>query len=127
VFAALKDGSPGETYLPKPPAARITDIASTLIGDRDIQIKYIGIRPGEKIHEVMVGEEEAFRTTDRGEYFVLLPLLPELRKNGNGMPRLETPYTSESDLLTEVQVERILRGKKLMIEDIADSMEEVLR
>ena len=46
VFAALRDGQPGETYVPRVPAARMVDVAAALIGDREIEIEYIGIRPG---------------------------------------------------------------------------------
>ena len=37
-----------------------------------------GIRPGEKIHEIMVSEEEAYRTVERGEWYGILPMLPEV-------------------------------------------------
>ena len=60
VVAALRDALPGETFVPKMPAARVVDIADALIGDRNIEKKVTGIRPGEKIHEVLVSEEECF-------------------------------------------------------------------
>ena len=49
------------------PSALITDLAEALIGDRPIEIEWPGIRPGEKIHEILVSEEEAQRTFRRGE------------------------------------------------------------
>ncbi len=48
--------------MPRVPAARMIDVAEALIDDRDIPIAYTGIRPGEKIHEIMVSEEECHRT-----------------------------------------------------------------
>ena len=60
------------------PSARVTDIAASLIGDRDIETVFTGIRPGEKIHEILVSEEESFRTAERGEYYVIKPHLPEI-------------------------------------------------
>src|SRR5207237_874712 len=58
VFATARDGRAGDTYVPKIPSAYVTDVAKALIGDRPISIKITGIRPGEKIDEVMVSEEE---------------------------------------------------------------------
>ncbi len=80
VFDALRNGGAGETYIPVLPSALVTDLADALIGDRSIDIELLGIRPGEKIHEILVSEEEAPRTFWRSEgNLVILPLLPELR------------------------------------------------
>jgi FlaA1/EpsC-like NDP-sugar epimerase len=78
VFAALQHGERGDTYVPKIPAAYVMDIAKALIGSRKIPIEVSGIRPGEKIDEIMVSEEEVFRTVERGDYYVIKPVLPEL-------------------------------------------------
>ena len=48
--------------MPRLPSARIVDVAAALIGDREIEVEFIGVRPGEKIHEMLVSEEEAPRT-----------------------------------------------------------------
>jgi FlaA1/EpsC-like NDP-sugar epimerase len=80
VFAAVASGLPGETYVPMVPAARVVDIAETLIGGRDIRLVDVGIRPGEKVHEIMVSEEECHRTIERDGYYVICPMLPELRR-----------------------------------------------
>ena len=55
----------------------MTDLATHLIGDRKIETVVTGIRPGEKIHEILVSEEEATRTV-YGEdgYFAVRPMLP---------------------------------------------------
>ena len=58
VFAALKDARPGEIYVPRVPSARMVDLAAVLIGDRPIETVFTGIRPGEKVHEILVSEEE---------------------------------------------------------------------
>jgi UDP-glucose 4-epimerase len=78
VFAAMRSGLPGEIYVPQVPAARVVDVAEVLIDGRDIPIKFTGIRPGEKIHEIMVSEEECYRTLARDGYYVVQPMLPEL-------------------------------------------------
>ena len=51
----------------------MVDLAEVLIDGRDIPIVYTGIRPGEKIHEIMVSEEECHRTIERDGYYVDLP------------------------------------------------------
>jgi FlaA1/EpsC-like NDP-sugar epimerase len=79
VFAALQTAHPGETYIPRVPAARIAELATAMAGDQAIELEYTGIRPGEKLHEVLVSEEEAPRTHHRGDYLVIDPILPELR------------------------------------------------
>jgi UDP-glucose 4-epimerase len=65
VFAAVRNGQPGETWIPKAPSAYVTDIASALIGARDIEVRFIGIRPGEKIHESLISREESTRAVAR--------------------------------------------------------------
>jgi FlaA1/EpsC-like NDP-sugar epimerase len=97
VFAALKDGDRGETFVPKVPAANIVDLAKAIMGDKDLPIIFTGIRPGEKVHEIMVSEEECFRTIERGDYYAILPVLPELRGNKEFKPALSEEYSSKDD------------------------------
>jgi UDP-glucose 4-epimerase len=78
VMAALTGARPGEIYVPRVPAARMVDLADVLVAGRDIPITVTGIRPGEKVHEIMVSDEECPRTVERGGYYVICPMLPEL-------------------------------------------------
>jgi FlaA1/EpsC-like NDP-sugar epimerase len=118
VFAAMKDGSSGETWIPRVPAARMTDIAAALIGDREIETKVTGIRPGEKIHEVLVSEEEAARTYDRGDFLVIEPVLPELRlENPPGKRFDEREYSSDSELLDLDGARELMERHSLMPDD----------
>jgi UDP-glucose 4-epimerase len=107
VFAAVKIGNAGETFVPKVPAANIVDVAKALIGDREIEIKYTGIRPGEKVHEIMVSEEEVYRTVERNGYYVILPMLPELRQ-GDFTPALTSEYSSQHDNLDVARLRELL-------------------
>jgi FlaA1/EpsC-like NDP-sugar epimerase len=93
IFAAVRTGEPGDTYIPQLPAAYMVDIAKALIGERRIEIKIIGVRPGEKVDEILISEEEAFRTIARGEYFVIRPILPELT-GASLVPALAEEYSS---------------------------------
>jgi len=93
VFAAMKDAPRGETFIPRAPSARITDLAAALIDGRDIPVVVTGVRPGEKTHEILVSEEECHRTIRRGEYYAILPILPELRGEAQE-PALTGEYSS---------------------------------
>lgn len=87
VFAALQGAKPGDIYVPRAPAATMLDVAEVLIAGRDIPIKEIGIRPGEKLHEIMLSEEESFYTVERSGYYVLQSMLPELGGQPQGDDR----------------------------------------
>jgi UDP-glucose 4-epimerase len=108
VFAAISTGNRGETFVPKVPAANITDVAKALMGDKELPIEYTGIRPGEKVHEIMVSEEECFRTVERGGYYVILPVLPELRDEKEFVPALESEYSSKDDNISVEQLRDLL-------------------
>lgn len=99
IFAAATEGKRGETYVPRVPSARVLDIAKVMIGARDIAIKYTGIRPGEKIDEILISEEECFRSVMRGDYYVIPPILPELRGVSREAPSLESEYSSKDNIL----------------------------
>ena len=57
VALALKDSIGGEIYISKIPSMKVIDIAKTI--DKN-KIKFIGVRPGEKIHEFMISKEDSF-------------------------------------------------------------------
>jgi UDP-N-acetylglucosamine 4,6-dehydratase len=61
----------GETFIPKIPSMRITDVASALAPDAERVVT--GIRPGEKLHEVLLTEDEARNSYDLGDRYVILP------------------------------------------------------
>ncbi|HKR01607.1 MAG TPA: polysaccharide biosynthesis protein [Pyrinomonadaceae bacterium] len=117
IFAALKGGRPGETYIPRVPSALVTDIAEALIGDQQVETKVTGIRPGEKVHEILVSEEEAYRTVERGDYYVILPMLPELRSDEEEKSTLGREYSSSDNLMNKAEVGELLTRHKLMIGD----------
>lgn len=64
----------GELFVPKIPSANIMAIADALAPDCEKPI--VGIRPGEKLHELMIGEDDARRTRDMGTYYVVQPEFP---------------------------------------------------
>lgn len=73
VFQALVNAQGGEIFVPKIPSMKITDIAQAIAPKADIAIK--GIRPGEKLHESMIGIDDAPFTYDRGAYYAIVPAI----------------------------------------------------
>ena len=129
VFEALKEAEPGETYIPHAPSATVMNIAGALIGDRTIDIKVIGIRPGEKMHEILVSEEEANHCIKRGEYYAILSMLPELSNNKKKESNaLTKEYSSADSVLDLEETIELLKKHHLMVDDVEISnREELLR
>jgi len=115
VFAAIEGAKAGETYVPNAPAATVINLAKALIGDRDIEIKVIGIRPGEKMHEIMVSEEECHHTVARGDYYAIQPMLPELRGSFTTTNVLEKEFSSEDNVVDLAATEQLLKLHRLMV------------
>lgn len=97
VFKATTDSKTGELWVRKMPACKITDLAEILGrrvgGRRDYPIFIAGVRPGEKIHEVLVSEEEMRRSTELDEYFLIHPH----RSAGDARPNDSmNEYTSQN-------------------------------
>jgi len=108
IFAALREAKPGETYVPQVPSAKVVDIAKALMNGEKLEIVFIGIRPGEKIHEIMISEEEVYRTIERNGYYVILPILPELRSEKQIQPTLTTEYSSQYNNLSIDEIRKLL-------------------
>jgi UDP-N-acetylglucosamine 4,6-dehydratase/5-epimerase len=85
----------GETFVPKIPSMRVTDIADALAPDAERRV--VGIRPGEKLHEVMVTEDEARHAFDLGDRFVILPQRPTWPRTDPAGDRLPDGFRYASD------------------------------
>ena len=125
IFTALQQANRGEIYIPRVPSARVIDVAEVLIGDRPIKTTVIGIRPGEKVHEILVSEEEVHRTIERGDYYVIMPMLPELRLSAKIESPLGKEYSSADGVMTKAELVELLRKHRLLIKD-EPLFEEVL-
>lgn len=102
VFEAMQFAEAGETYIPKIKAALIVDVVNALVGKKKIEVKETGVRPGEKLHEVLVSQEESLRTISRGDYFAIKSILPEVSK----------PVSPESFEFDELSSEHFLMTSK---------------
>ena len=116
IFAAVQSARAGETYIPQVPSARVLDIATALIGDRPIQTQVIGVRPGEKTHEILITEEECYRSLERGNYYVIKPILPEIAQEAHSGPALAAEYSSELNILTLEETKKFLAAHQLLPE-----------
>jgi len=63
----------GEIFVPKIPSIRITDLAEAIAPD--LPIKVIGIRPGEKLHEIMCPSDDSHLTLEFQDHYVLQPTI----------------------------------------------------
>ncbi|MFT4808663.1 MAG: UDP-N-acetylglucosamine 4,6-dehydratase [Paraglaciecola sp.] len=71
----------GEIFVPKIPSIRILDLVESISGNRDYEI--VGIRPGEKLHEVMVPEEMAHHSLEFDDHYVITPAIKFFDKTVN--------------------------------------------
>ena len=74
VLYALEDAIGGEVFIPKIPSMRVTDLAEAMAPGlpRDV----IGIRPGEKLHEILLTDDEARHSIETEDVYVVLPEHP---------------------------------------------------
>lgn len=114
VFTALGEAKPGETYVPHVPSARIVDLAAVMIGDRPLEMSIVGIRPGEKTHEILVSEEEVYRTVLRNGHLVILPSLDELADISRAELALDKEYSSADHLMSPTDIRALLSANELM-------------
>lgn len=71
VLFAVRNALGGEIFVPKIPSYRIGTVAEAICPD--CKIEYVGIRPGEKLHEEMITESDSFNTIEMDKYFAILP------------------------------------------------------
>ena len=108
VFEAMQFAEAGETYIPKIKAALIVDVVNALVGKKKIEVKETGVRPGEKLHEVLVSQEESLRTISRGDYFAIKSILPEVSKPVSPESFEFDELSSEHFLMTSKEVQTFL-------------------
>ena len=98
VWKAFDDMLGGEIYVKKIPSMTILDIANAVLPNA--KIKLIGIRPGEKIHEQMIGFEDAPHTFEYDSYYKILPAIHnwsnDLNRIKNGK-KVDENFTYSSD------------------------------
>lgn len=100
VLKAFSDMEGGEIYVKKIPSMKVTDLANVVAPEAKHEI--VGIRPGEKLHEQMIGSEDAHFTYEYDDYFKILPAInswdsdKKRIKNGKRVPE-NFVYSSENN------------------------------
>jgi UDP-N-acetylglucosamine 4,6-dehydratase/5-epimerase len=111
VVRCLEEMHGGEIFVPKIPSMKLTELAETIAPG--CTVEYIGIRPGEKVHEVLVSEDEARNTVELDDMYVIQPAHPWwCKENWSGARALAEGfrYTSDSNSswLTNQELEALV-------------------
>ena len=105
VFYSLKYGKGGEIFVKKAPGAKMVNLAKAYAelksGKKDYPLEYVGIRPGEKIHEILVSSEEMRHTQEKEEHFVI-----NHEKDNDTTPVTKLPEYS-SDTVKHLTIEEL--------------------
>lgn len=120
VFGAIEYGVGGEIFVPKLPSFKITDLIEILKEKhhKDNKIKVVGIRPGEKIHELMINNSEISRTYDFKNLYVIGSSIQNLDNKHTAIyvktgkllnEKIMKEYSSENSLVTKEQVKEIFK------------------
>ncbi len=114
VVRSIEQMHGGEIFVPKIPSMRLADLAEAVAPG--CAVEYIGIRPGEKLHEVLVSEDEARNTVELDEMYIIQPAHPWW-KRGNWVHAQELPpdfrYTSDAneEWLSHEQLRELLEPR----------------
>lgn len=95
VKRSIEEMRGGEIFVPKMPSVKILDLIAAIAPNAGIE--EIGIRPGEKIHEILVTFDESRHTVDRGGSFVVEPEHPWWRAGDGERPRTGAEFVYSSD------------------------------
>ncbi len=100
VWHAFADMEGGEIYVKKIPSMKVSDIAKCVSSEARQEI--VGIRPGEKLHEQMIGPEDSLYTYEYPEHFKILPAIHDwhndFKRIKDGKPVAEGfSYTSDNN------------------------------
>ena len=111
VWHAFEDMVGGEIYVKKIPSMKVVDIAKVIAPNA--KHKIIGIRPGEKLHEQMIGKDDSYSTYEYPNYYKILPQINEWEKDiariNNGV-KVPEGFTYSSDNNKEWMTKSQLRS-----------------
>lgn len=118
VYFALQNMEGGEIFIPKIPSMKITDLFET-ISPKNPR-KATGIRPGEKLHEILLTKDEATHARELLKYFVILPEFSfssvdysKYLKSGKALPKdFYLASDHNNTLLTKIQLREIIKNLK---------------
>lgn len=115
VIKALEEAVGGETFISKIPSFKITDLAEAMLPGS--KIRETGIRPGEKLHEIMVTTEDSMTTYEYDKHFIVYP---QMTWNDRQQPNLSGQKVSEGFSYTSAN-----NTDWLSVEDIRELLKDV--
>lgn len=117
VIKALEEATGGETFISKIPSFKITDLAKAMYPE--YPTREVGIRPGEKLHEIMVTTEDSFTTYEYDKHFIVYPQVvwndkQKVNRNGKKVPE-GFSYSSDnnSEWLSVEDIRELLKTVEL--------------
>ena len=118
VFKAMKESKGGETYISKIPSFKVVDLAKAL--SEKVKLKEVGIREGEKLHEVMITKDDSRTTFEYDNHYIIYPHFEWWNfdkhfTNGGKLIKEGFEYNSgnNSDWLSQVDIKNELSRMKL--------------
>ncbi len=112
VFYATQNGESGDLFVKKMPACYIKDLARVMskiiVGKEDYPIEEIGVRPGEKIHEILISEEEMRRAVEKDIYYIIYPHIKKdvvFNENGKEYASNNTKILNEEEIIALLKKE----------------------
>lgn len=120
LFKATKDSIGGEIFVMKMPSCRIKDLAIVLGQAYGVNVEFeqLGIRPGEKLHEILFSKHEALNTVEYdANYYVVLPTLEieSLKERyQHCRPVKQKDFVSSEHLMTQIEIYEMLKKGKFL-------------
>ena len=115
VIKALREAKGGETFISKIPSFRVPDLAEAMLPG--CRLKEIGIRPGEKLHEIMVTTEDSFNTYEYDKHYIVYP---QMVFNDRQVPDLSGKKVEEGFSYSSGT-----NSEWLSVEDLRERLKEV--
>ncbi len=122
IFEALRYGVGGEVFIPRLPAFKIVDLIEILTEKNKVkaEVEIVGIRPGEKIHELLMNSSEISRTYQFKDLYIITSSIRQfsgmkvstaVRDQGKKLSEIEYPdYSSENSVLPKEEVKSLFRS-----------------
>ena len=105
----------GEIFIPKMPSFKIQDLAYTL--NPKVRLKKIGMRPGEKLHEMLISEMDSAHTYELNDLYIILPEI--LKSNWSNLRRVKTGFIYKSNVnknfFDKKYIKKLLQKSKINI------------
>jgi UDP-N-acetylglucosamine 4,6-dehydratase/5-epimerase len=117
VLKAMNETLGGEIFIPKIPSVRITDLATAMA--TNCRQEVVGIRPGEKIHELMIGTDDSRNTLETDSGYVLLSQKAYEQRDGN--------YANAKPCVNEFEYSSGTNSHFLTVEEIRDLLPSIER